>query len=49
MHADIGPNPASQFLEPPAGSAATRPEPGGLFENNALELTSLCRVTQEAN
>lgn len=41
MNDEIGLNPASQFLEPPEGSAATRPEPGGLFENNELDLTCL--------
>ncbi len=41
MNTDIGPNPTTPFLEPPEGSAATRPEPGGLFENSSLDLNCL--------
>lgn len=41
MATEFDPNPTTPFLKPPAGSAATRPEPGGLFENSALDLSCL--------
>lgn len=41
MNSDITPNPRGQFLEPPEGSSATRPEAGGLFKNSPLDLSCL--------
>ena len=41
MTSDLGPNPSARFLAPPEGSKATRPEPGGLFANSALDLSCL--------
>lgn len=41
MATEFDPNPTTPFLEPPLGSAATHPEPGGLFENSVLDLECL--------
>lgn len=45
MSDHIEPNSTSRYLEPPADSAATRPEPGGLFENSSLDLNCLSDFT----
>ncbi|WP_411825914.1 aspartate carbamoyltransferase [Luteolibacter sp. AS25] len=41
MNSEFTPNPRGQFLEPPEGSEATRPEPGGLFADSPLDMECL--------